>query len=47
MFLAVNEGKTTYMLSTNKDVRRIDSLITSNYYTFDTQRSKARSLLTH
>ena len=33
---AVNEGKTKYMFSTNRDVRRIESQITANNYTFDT-----------
>ena len=34
--LAVNEGKTKYMFSTSRDVRRIDSRITVDNYTFDT-----------
>ena len=36
MGLAVNEGKTKYMVSTSRDVRRIDSRITADNYTFDT-----------
>ena len=36
MGLAVNEGKTKYMLSTSRDARRIDSQITADNYTFDT-----------
>ena len=36
MGLAVNEGKTKYMLLTSRDVRRIDSQITVDNYTFDT-----------
>ena len=36
MGLAVNEGKTKYMLSTSRDVRRIASQITADNYTFDT-----------
>ena len=36
MGLAVNEGKTKYMLSTSRDVRRIDSQITADNYTFET-----------
>ena len=37
MGLAVNEGKTKYMFSsTSRDVRRIDSRITVDNYTFDT-----------
>ena len=36
MGLAVNEGKTKYMFSTSRDVRRIDSRITADNYTFDT-----------
>ena len=35
MGLAVNEGKTKYMFSTSRDVRRIDSRITADNYTFD------------
>ena len=35
MGLALNEGKTKYMLSTSSDVRRIDSRITADNYTFD------------
>ena len=34
--LTVNEGKTKYMLSTSRDVRRIDPQITIDYYTFGT-----------
>ena len=34
--LAVNEGKMKYMLSASRDLRRIDSLITADNYTFDT-----------
>ena len=34
--LAVNEGKTKYMFSTSRDVRRIESRITVDNYTFDT-----------
>ena len=33
--LAVYEGKTKYMLSTSRDVRRIDSQIMADNYTFD------------
>ena len=33
--LAVNEAKTKYMLSTNRDMWCIDSLFTANNYTFD------------
>ena len=36
MGLAVNEGKTKYMFSRSRDVRRIDSRITADNYTFDT-----------
>ena len=36
MGLAVNEGKTKYMLSTSRDARHIDSQITADNYTFDT-----------
>ena len=36
MALTVNEGKITYMLSTSRDMRRIDSQITEDSYTFDT-----------
>ena len=36
MGLAVNEDKTEYMLSTNRDVQLIDSPITADNYTFDT-----------
>ena len=36
MGLAVNEGKTKYMLSTSRDARRIDYQITADNYTFDT-----------
>ena len=36
MNLAVYEGKTKYMLSINRDVRRLDSQITADSYTFDT-----------
>ena len=36
MNLAVYEGKTKYMLSISRDVRRIDSQITADSYTFDT-----------
>ena len=36
MGLAVNEGKTKYVFSTSRDVRRIDSRITADNYTFDT-----------
>ena len=36
MGLAVNEGKTKYMLSTSRDVRRIDSQITADNYAFET-----------
>ena len=36
MRLAVNEGKTKYMFSTSRVVRRIDSRITVANYTFDT-----------
>ena len=32
----VNEGKTKNMLSTSRDMRRIDSQITTDNYTFDT-----------
>ena len=35
--LVVNEGKTKYMFSTSRDVRRIDSRITVDNYTFDSQ----------
>ena len=35
MGLALNEGKTKYMLSTSGDVERIDSQITADNYTFD------------
>ena len=31
----VNEGEIKYMLSTSRDVRLIDSLITADNYTFD------------
>ena len=34
--LAVNEGKTKYLLSTSRDVRPINSQITAGNYTFDT-----------
>ena len=37
MGLAVNEGKTKYMLSTSRDVRCIDSQITADNYTFFVQ----------
>ena len=33
---AINEGKAKYMLSTNRDVRRIDSQITVDNHTFNT-----------
>ena len=36
MGLAVNEGQTKYMLSTSRNVRRIDSQIMDDDYTFDT-----------
>ena len=36
MGLAVNEGRIKYIFSTCRDVRRIDSRITANNYTFDT-----------
>ena len=36
MGLAVNEGKTKYMLSTCRDARRIDSQFTADNYTFET-----------
>ena len=36
MGLAVNEGKTKYLLSTSREVQRIDSQITADNYTFDT-----------
>ena len=36
MGLAVNEGKTKYMFLTSRDVRRIDSRITGDNYTFNT-----------
>ena len=36
MGLAVNEGKTKYMFSTSRDVRRTDSRITADNYTLDT-----------
>ena len=36
MSRAVNEGKTNYILSTNKDVWRIDYQITADNYSFDT-----------
>ena len=36
--LAVNEGKTKYMLSTSRDVRCIDSQITTDNYTFETDK---------
>ena len=36
MGLAVNEGKTKYMLSTSRDVRCIDSQNAVDNYTFDT-----------
>ena len=36
MGLAVNEDKTKYMLSKSRDVRRIDSQITADKYTFET-----------
>ena len=36
MGLTVNEGKTKYMFPTSRDVRRIDSQITSDNHTFDT-----------
>ena len=35
MGLAVNEGKTKYMLLTSRDMRRIWSQITADNYTFD------------
>ena len=35
MGLPVNECKTKYMLSTSREVRLIDSLITADNYTFD------------
>ena len=35
MLLAVNEGKTKYMLSTGRDVERIDSRNMADNYTFD------------
>ena len=35
MDLAVNEGKTKYMLSTSRDVQHIKSEITTDNYTFD------------
>ena len=35
MGLAVNEGKTKYMLSTNGNVPRMESQITANSYNFD------------
>ena len=34
--LAVNEGKAKYMLSTCRDARRIDSLVTADNHTFET-----------
>ena len=36
MGLTVNENKTKYMFSTSRDVRRIDSQITADNFTFDT-----------
>ena len=36
MGLAVNKGKTKYMFSTGRDVRRIDFWITADIYAFDT-----------
>ena len=36
MGLAVNDGKTKHMLSTSRDVRRVDFQITADNYTFDT-----------
>ena len=36
MGLAINEGKIKYMLSTRRDVRRIDSQITGGNNTFET-----------
>ena len=33
--MAVNKGKTKYLLTTNRDVRHIDSQITAVSYTFD------------
>ena len=36
MGLAITEGKTKYMLSTSRTVRRIDSQITVDNYIFDT-----------
>ena len=38
MDLAVNEGITKYMLSTSRVVRRIDSQLTTDNYTFDIVR---------
>ena len=35
MGLALHEGKTKYMLSTNREVWRINSQITADKYTFD------------
>ena len=32
----LTDGNTKYMLSTSRDVRRIDSQITADNYTFDT-----------
>ena len=36
MGLAVNEGKTKYIFPTSRNVRRIESRITVDNYTFDT-----------
>ena len=36
MGLAVKEGKTKYICSTSRNVRRIDSQTTADKYTFDT-----------
>ena len=33
--LAVDEGKAEYIVSTSRDVRRIDSQTTADYYNFD------------
>ena len=38
MRLAVNEGKTKYMLSTCREARRIDYQVTADNYTFETAK---------
>ena len=45
MGLAVNEGKTKYILSTRGDVPRMGSQITANSYSFDVVKEFMASLM--